>query len=166
MNLGVRALVVAVAGLTLGACKAQAPAPTPASGGEARSPTRTPPPSATVDLPAAELSRSDGQGSVEFAVTPLNLGDPGETLDFEVSMNTHSVDLAWDLASLSTLRTDTGLEVHGLSWPVSSGHHVGGVLRFPAQVDGRALLDGATEITLVIRDAGAPERVFTWVLSP
>jgi hypothetical protein len=103
---------------------------------------------------------------VEFAVTPLNLGDPGETLDFEVSMNTHSVDLAWDLASLSTLRTDTGLEVHGLSWPGSSGQHVGGALRFPSQVDGRALLEGAAQVTLVIRDAGAPERVFTWVLSP
>jgi hypothetical protein len=55
---------------------------------------------------------------VEFSVTPLNLESPGETIEFDVSMNTHSVDLLWDLAALSALRTDTGLSVGGLAWPV------------------------------------------------
>jgi hypothetical protein len=109
---------------------------------------------------------TDGQGSVEFAITPLNLQDPGETLDFGVSMNTHSVDLSWDLAALSTLSTDTGLEVAGLSWPISSGHHVSGVLTFPSIVDGVVVVEGASEITLSVRDAGAAERVFTWSLMP
>jgi hypothetical protein len=46
-----------------------------------------------------ELTRLDEQGMVTVEVTPLNLGMPGETLVFEVSMNTHSVDLSMDLAT-------------------------------------------------------------------
>jgi len=30
---------------------------------------------------------------VTFEVVPLNLGSGGSTLDFDVAMNTHSVDL-------------------------------------------------------------------------
>jgi len=50
-----------------------------------------------------ELTRLDEQGAVVFEVTPLNLGTPAETLEFDVAMNTHSVDLSMDLAGLSTL---------------------------------------------------------------
>jgi len=115
---------------------------------------------------AQGLARADSQGAVEFVVTPLNLTAPGETLDFDVSMNTHSVDVSWDLAAQSVLKTDTGLEVKGLSWPVGSGHHYEGKLTFPAKTaDGKALLEGAKTLTLVIRDADAPERVFSWSLS-
>lgn len=52
---------------------------------------------------SADLTRTDSQGAVEFAVTPLNLSEPGDTLDFDVSMNTHSVNLAWNLAAQSRL---------------------------------------------------------------
>jgi hypothetical protein len=166
MRLNRRALALVAAGLTLGACAAPPLPATPAPELTPASPSRTPPPSATPEVPQASRTRSDSQGSVEFAVTPLNLENPGATLDFEVSMNTHSVDLAWDLAALAVLRTDTGLEVAGLSWPVSSGHHVGGVLSFPSGVEGRPLFEGASELILIIRDAGAAERVFSWVLEP
>jgi hypothetical protein len=104
---------------------------------------------------------------VEFAITPLNLATPGATLDFDVSMNTHSVDLGWDLAARSTLAADTGLEVTGQSWPVGSGHHYDGTLSFPtAAADGKALLSGAKTLTLTIRDTDVPQRVFTWELEP
>ena len=36
-----------------------------------------------------ELARIDEQGAVVFEVTPLNLGTPADTLEFDVSMNTH-----------------------------------------------------------------------------
>ena len=121
---------------------------------------------APLALPA-DLPRSDSQGSVEFVVTPLNLSQPGATLDFDVSMNTHSVNLAWDLAAQSELATDTGREVKGQKWPVSGGHHVDGTLTFPAQTaDGTALLAGAKKLTLTIQNAGAPERVFVWDFQP
>ncbi len=164
MRFALRAFLLLSASLALSACGAQASEPTAPSGGPG-SPSRTPPPSATPDLPEADLARYDSQGSVDFSVIPLNLESPGEAIEFDVSMNTHSVDLAWDLASLSTLTTDTGLSVGGLSWPVANGHHVRGVLTFPAAVDGTSLLEGATEVTLVIREAAAPERVFSWALS-
>lgn len=112
------------------------------------------------------LARTDAQGSVEFVVTPLNLTSSGETLEFEVVMDTYSVELSWDLAAQSTLTTDAGLEVTGLSWPVGSGHHVEGKLAFPAKTaDGKLLLEGAKILRLTIRDAGAPEHAFEWELS-
>jgi len=114
----------------------------------------------------ADLARTDSQGSVEFVVTPINLAALNETLDFDISMNTHSVDLSWNLAAQSVLTTDTGLEVKGLSWPAGSGHHYEGTLTFPAKTaDGKSLLDGAKRLTLRIRDAGAQERAFEWEVS-
>jgi len=40
---------------------------------------------------------TDEQGAVAIEVTQLNLNGPGETLDFRVGMNTHSVELDMDL---------------------------------------------------------------------
>lgn len=112
------------------------------------------------------LVRADSQGSVEFLVVPKNIDAPAETLDFLVEMNTHSVDLSWNLAAQSTLAADTGLSVIGSSWPASNGHHAQGTLKFPAKTaDGKPLLDGAKKLTLTIKDAGAPARVFEWTLS-
>lgn len=113
-----------------------------------------------------DVAVNDSQGAVEFVVTPLNLASPGATIDFKVSMNTHSVDLGWDLAALSTLTADTGLVANGRTWPVGSGHHYEGILSFPAStLDGKPLLEGATTLRLVIRDTDVAERVFTWELS-
>jgi hypothetical protein len=112
-------------------------------------------------------ARSDEQGSVTFAIVPLNLDAPDETIDFEVTMDTHSVELSWDLAAQSTLTTDSGRQVEGTSWPGGSGHHVSGTLSFPVQTaDGQPLLEGARTVTLTIRDAGAAERTFAWELKP
>ena len=61
-----------------------------------------------------ELARIDEQGAVVFEVTPLNLGTPADTLEFDVAMNTHSVDLSMDLAALSTLSTDTGISLQAM----------------------------------------------------
>ena len=116
---------------------------------------------------SADLTRTDSQGAVEFAVTPLNLSRPGDTLDFDVSINTHSVNLAWNLAAQSRLTTDTGREAAGKSWPQGGGHHVDGTLTFPVKAaDGTSLLAGAKRLTLAIQNAGAPERTFVWELTP
>ena len=143
-------LLVAAA-LLLSACRAQPAVPT----------------AVPTDPVAGEsaLTRTDNQGSVQFAVTPLNLDAPGDTLDFQVVLDTHAIELDWDLAALSTLRTDTGKEVSALSWTGASGHHAEAVLSFPAETaDGARLLDGAATLTLIIRDADAPERRFDWEL--
>ena len=98
-----------------------------------------------------------------MAVTPLDLNGSGETLEFDVAMNTHSVDLGMDLADRSTLTTDSGLTVAATTWDAPpGGHHVSGTLTFPASMEGKSLLEGATQVTLTIRDVDAPERVFVW----
>ncbi len=125
-----------------------------------------PTPTATA-LEAADLSRTDEQGAVTVMITPETFDKPGNTLDFDVALDTHSVDLTMDLAALATLSTDTGLAVRALKWDApSGGHHVSGRLSFPVSVDGTPLLQkGATKLTLTLRDVAAPERIFTWELS-
>ena len=114
---------------------------------------------------AGDLSRSDGQGAVTVEVTPLNLDNPSEQLEFNVVMDTHSVDLGMDLAALATLTTDTGTAIQATTWDAPrGGHHVEGKLIFPATKDGKTILEGATKLTLTITDVDAPARVFEWPL--
>ena len=128
-------------------------------------PPTVPPAPAAQAAPAQDLARADEQGAVTVAVTPLNLNKPGQTLDFEVAMNTHSVDLSMDLSALATLTTDAGRTVRATGWDApKGGHHVSGRLSFPASVDGAPLLKGAKKLTLTLQNVDAPERTFTWVL--
>lgn len=151
-------LLLAVSGLLLAACNA----------GETEI-ALIPTPEVVESVPAAaeewdgQVMLLDEQGAVTVEVIPLNLTNPGETLDFQVSMNTHSVDLSMNLAEVSALTTNTNLGVIGVSWdgPLG-GHHVAGVLKFPATVDGKSLLDGATRLTLTIGNVDSVERTFTW----
>jgi len=98
-------------------------------------------------------------------ITPLNLDNPSDQLEFDVSMNTHSIDLSMDLATLATLTTDTGIAVQATLWDAPlGGHHVEGKLIFPALKDGNSILEGATKITLTIVNVDAASRVFEWEL--
>jgi len=128
-------------------------------------------PTETTPAPTQTVSegptRTDQQGAVVVDVTPLNLDNPGQTLDFQVSMDTHSVDLSMDLAMLATLATDTGLQVEPISWDgPRGGHHVSGTLSFPATADGKPLLAGASQLTLTIKSVDADVRTFTWSINP
>ncbi len=108
---------------------------------------------------------TDSQGAVTVTVKPLDLSNSQDTLNFEISLETHSVDLSMDLTTLATLTTDNGQSVQAVRWDAPrGGHHVSGMLSFPASVEGNALLDGASKLTLIIKDVDAPERVFTWDL--
>ncbi|HRQ41596.1 MAG TPA: hypothetical protein PLD25_27060 [Chloroflexota bacterium] len=115
--------------------------------------------------PPALETAVDEQGAVTVAVTPLDISGKTPSLDFEVTMDTHSVDLSMDLATLAILTTDNGRSVTATFWDaVPGGHHVSGVLSFPAKIEGTAVLEGASQLTLTIRNVDAPERVFTWAL--
>lgn len=102
--------------------------------------------------------------NVQVTVTPGPLHDPAlATLDFHVTLSTHSVDLSQDLATLATLRLPSGVEVPALAWDgPTGGHHVKGTLSFP-KLDsaGAPLLPAAGTLALIIRGVGdLPERVF------
>lgn len=129
--------------------------------------TPTAPPAATATLQAIPiimptpdpLARTNEANAVGVEIVPRNLYDADAgTLEFEVAFNTHSVDLAYDFAAVATLRSDSGEEVAAVKWDgPSGGHHVFGVLSFPA------LKARGQTITLVLRDiAGVPERAFEW----
>ena len=154
--------------LALAACSATQPAlSTHVSATTAQSTSVTATPATVQSSPSGQYAaQTDKQGAVTFAVTPLNLAAPGATLDFAVSLNTHSINLSWNLAAQSTLATDTGRQVQGQSWPIGNGHHYEGTLTFPAQTaDGAKLLEGAKRLTLTIRDTDVAERVFVWDIS-
>lgn len=112
-----------------------------------------------------EMTRIDEQGAVIVQVTPINLDMPADTLEFDVSLSTHSVDLSMDLAVLSTLTTDTGISIQPMSWDgPNGGHHVQGKLSFPVMQDGKSILESTNKLTLTITDVDAPSRVFEWEL--
>jgi hypothetical protein len=110
-----------------------------------------------------QATQVDEQGAVVVEATPLNLNMQDNTLEFEIVLDTHSVDLSMDLAQLATLTTDAGLTINATKWDAPrGGHHVSGKLLFPSMMDGKTILDGATNITVQIRDVDASLREFVW----
>lgn len=115
---------------------------------------------------ADDLTRTDQQGAITVEVTPLDLDNPSEQLEFDVVLDTHSVDLSMDLAPLATLTTDTGITIQATLWDAPrGGHHVEGKLIFPATTDGRSILEGATKLMLTLVEVDASSRVFEWQLN-
>ena len=113
-----------------------------------------------------DLLRTDSQGAVTVEIRPLNLDNPGKMLTFDVKMDTHLVELDMDLRMLATLTTDDPQRmIQADQWEGSKGgHHVQGKLSFPTTYDEKSLLDGATQVTVTIRNVDVPIRQFTWQL--
>lgn len=108
-------------------------------------------------------TRMDDQGAIIFEVTPLNLDQTAESLEFNIVLTTHSIDLSMDLAASATLTTDTGVSLNSTLWDAPrGGHHVEGKLIFPATQGGKPILEGATKLTLTIINMDAPTRTFEW----
>ncbi len=124
--------------------------PSPSSGSSSHRPTNG-------------LVQSNTGGSVTIDVEWIKEEDG--LLIFNVSMNTHSVDLdEYDLGELAVLRDGMGYEYHPISWDsASGGHHRNGTLTFPIP---DSLSQGETEyLEVAIRDvAGIEERVLQWEL--
>ncbi|MBI3091464.1 MAG: hypothetical protein HYY96_12415 [Candidatus Tectomicrobia bacterium] len=116
--------------------------------------------------------RTNDAGMVEMSVTYLNptLPQPPATLNFQVKLSTHSVDLdGYRLEELASLRNDGGQSVPPAGWfnEAGGGHHRRGELRFPAKTaEGQMLIGPQTQlIEMIVRDiAGVKERRFQWKL--
>ena len=95
---------------------------------------------------------TDDKNNVEFQITPLS---PSE---FQIAINTHSVDLDFDLTEISTLYDDAGNAYKPLKWDGSEpdGHHRNGILKFSS------INSNAKSIKLVITDTATRE--FNWNL--
>lgn len=92
------------------------------------------------------------ENDVEFQITPLA---PNE---FQIAMNTHSVDLDFDLTQISTLHDNFGKDYYPFKWDGSEpgGHHREGILKF------LPINNNAKSIKLVIIDS--TKREFMWDL--
>ena len=113
--------------------------------------------------PANGKVQTNAEGNVTIEVEWGGAQDG--SLVFNVSMDTHSIDLdGYDLARLAVLRDDTGQEYQPVSWNTAGGgHHQSGVLTFP-------LPDSVNQgkgkyVEMIIRGvAGIEERVLKWEL--
>lgn len=97
-------------------------------------------------------------GSVTIKVTPTAFR-MGEPLEFDIAMDTHSVDLASDMLKAVILRDDSGMEFTPTAWngPGGGGHHREGKIKFAP------LTMSTKSLTLVVKNiAGVPERVYKW----
>ncbi|MFP5343977.1 MAG: hypothetical protein ACLGIJ_13820 [Candidatus Limnocylindria bacterium] len=89
---------------------------------------------------------------------------PDAGADFDITLDTHSVDLdALDLAE-AILRNDRGETLKARPWAApNGGHHREGALTFDG--DAPPFLDGARWIELVLTGIGdLPERTLRWEL--
>lgn len=110
---------------------------------------------------AYEMQASNDNG-VRVTVTPKSLA-PGQAAQFDISLNTHSVELSQDLAAVAELRDDQGHIYQPDRWDGSApgGHHRKGTLIFPS------LQAAVKSVTLIIRDiAKVQERSFSWKIQP
>lgn len=111
--------------------------------------------------PIAEGDAQSGAlGAIEVKVTPPDLSDiEGDTVDFTVDLNATGVDLSFDLAELAMLNI-AGHAMPATAWEIvyDHGHHVNGVLKFPAHMSGPV-----ESATLTIADPeGGESLTLTW----
>lgn len=132
-----------------------ASAPAGSEAKDASAPAAGQPAAAPISLPAE--TRTDAEGSVTVAVTPA--GGTAATLIFDISMNTHSVELDYDMTKIATLRDDQGRTYAVQDWNgAAGGHHREGSLTFE-------LPAGAAPKWLELNLAGisgVPTRLFKW----
>jgi hypothetical protein len=115
--------------------------------------------------PAESSAQIDEQGAIAVEVSRPSFNASTGAVEFEVDLNTHSVDLVMDLAALSTLSTDNGISVGAASWDAPrGGHHTSGTLSFSLPSDAGSLFQSAGKLTLTINDLEVPSRVFEWEL--
>lgn len=104
-------------------------------------------------------SKTNSEGLVSVIVSPKNVSDVAEEWEFEIMLDTHSVELSDNLTQNSVLLNDNDKEYAPTSWDgdPAGGHHRKGVLKFAA------INPLPRSITLKIRNIGdVAERNFSW----
>ena len=157
MHLKIRSLLVAllIAGAVAGC--AAGPSTVPADG------TAMPSPSGTAPGPQRPGTRRDEGGAVTVEAA---WAGPEAGATFDVTLDTHSVDLDDLDLSGATLRNNRGDTLAAEPWAApKGGHHREGTLVFKG--DASTFFAGARSIDLIILGVGeVPERTLRWELTP
>lgn len=114
---------------------------------------------AAIAVAQGGLKRTQQAGGVTVTVTPIDFVDTkAATIDFELVMDTHSGDLAFDMTKVATLLGDKA-PVSPTAWSGGKGgHHLQGRLSFPA-----AALRRAGPLTLTLKGVGGgKDLTFVW----
>lgn len=102
--------------------------------------------------------KEDLQGEVIVTVQPLKLGG-GENTVFQVSLETHTVELDKDLKNISVMIDNKENEYKPIGWTGGAGgHHISGNLVFPI------LPEDAKSVKLIIKGIDGFDRNFEWGL--
>ena len=118
------------------------------------------PGAAATPAQATGTAQSGKLGEIEVKGTPPDLNNiQGETIDFTIDLNATGANLAFDLAKQATLRIGDH-EMPATAWEVAydHGHHVNGVLKFPAHMQGA--VESAT--LTITGPTGDGELTLTW----
>jgi hypothetical protein len=105
-------------------------------------------------------AKTSNENQVTLNIKPVQLV-AGKPAIFKVRLNTHSVDLGYDMVRVSMLQDSQGREYKAIRWNGSppGGHHRSGTLEFPE------LKGSPKSVKLVIKGiAGVPERMFEWMI--
>ena len=117
-----------------------------------------------VESPTARLAdiqrptRNDAQASIEVSVSPLQLDQLG--VRFAVGLETHTVELDYDFAALSSLTVDRRTYAAQRWEGGRGGHHLSGILVFPP------LPPQARTVVLTMNGVGGVVRKFDWSVTP
>jgi hypothetical protein len=115
---------------------------------------------ATASVGQRDLTvRTNSDGGVTVSVNPKNISAGASSWDFEVTLNTHTVELNQDLQSTSVLIDAEGKPHAAVGWEGDppGGHHRKGVLRF------KPITGKPQFLELRISGVGGVElRVFRW----
>lgn len=116
-----------------------------------------------------ELYKTDMQSSVTVGVAFKNPEEKDEDyFNFEVALNTHSVDLdGYDLSKMTSLNVGDEIEItKDIQWTMveGGGHHVSGTIKVPRQYEGEKIDYKDKEyIRLeIMKLDGINSRVFEW----
>ncbi len=105
---------------------------------------------------------TNSEGAVNISVAPKNGLDSG-AWKFEITLDTHSVEITEDLSKVSVLVDDSGQEYKPIAWEGDppGGHHRAVILTF------NPLIPKPESIKLKIFEVGGvAERIFAWITTP
>ncbi|OGM97435.1 MAG: hypothetical protein A2735_01740 [Candidatus Yanofskybacteria bacterium RIFCSPHIGHO2_01_FULL_41_21] len=104
-------------------------------------------------------SKTDNQLAVTITVTPIDISSQLKKWEFEIVMDTHSVELNQDLTKMAVLVDDQGKEYKPLSWEGTiGGHHREGLLIF------NQIIPTPKSVQLKVSGIGDVIRSFDWQL--
>ncbi len=104
--------------------------------------------------------QTNSEGAVNISVVPQNAPASG-VWKFEITLDTHSVEINEDLSRVSVLVDDSGQEHEPIAWEGDppGGHHRAGILTF------NPVIPKPKSIKLKISEVGGvAERIFAWTL--